>query len=378
MQGGAGYWLPQGISVVEMPEQDRCTSWTDVEDDILWELVAMRGRNWTSVATELTDKLAERNMPKPQHSVNADACRGRYDRLRQERGAADDEPDSIQQPQRRIRQPQGRPPKDKVWDAVRGKWVDDPARQNCDICKLAKGICRKKGQPGHLPRPSGTSASGGGAKTGSPTSRRIPQPQGRPPKGKVWDSARGRWIDAQSKRAANTMQPSRCHFDSQVEQLNKLKTDCQAQVAQLVAERGGSEASHLKDISCRYLVPVGFSQDTADRWLKGQIASHPKIEQAMKNFIGDRTKTTPDFPGASSLVDGLGLAAKEAAAQAELRTKRKRYDEERAAIKRRYDEQLAAIEQRWEEDAAGSEHKLQKIRDLRKEAKDLVARAASV
>jgi hypothetical protein len=74
-------------------------------------------------------------------------------------------------------------------------------------------------------------------------------------------------------------------------------------------------------------------------------------------------------------VDGLdlGLAAKEVAAQAELRTKRKRYDEEQAAIKRRYDEETAANEQRWKEDEAGSSRKLQKIRDLRKDAEDLAA-----
>jgi hypothetical protein len=409
---GTGFWLPeQGVSAMEEPDRDRDvnrrSNWTDVEDGILWELVGMIGRKWADVAAELTAKLAERNMPEPQHSVNADACRGRYDRLRRERGAADDEPASIPQPQ-------GRPPKDKVWDSVRGKWIDGPTHQTCLKCKLGKGKCRKKGHPGHLPGPSGTSASGGGATAADPTPHHVPQPQGRPPKGKVWDSVRGRWIDAQLNRK---VQPPRgqspvggtqstrngaatsphisganghknmgrnaqnqAYFEAQVDQLIKLKTDFEAQVDQFVAERGGSKASHLKDISCRYLVPVGFSENTADRWLKGAIASQPLIEQAVKRFIDDRTKTTPEFSSghgrvAGPSVDGLdlGLAAKEVAAQAELRTKRKRYDEEQAAIKRRYDEETAANEQRWKEDEAGSSRKLQKIRDLRKDAEDLAA-----
>ncbi|KAJ1636774.1 hypothetical protein T492DRAFT_861112 [Pavlovales sp. CCMP2436] len=71
------------------------------------------------------------------------------------------------------KQPRGRPPMGKIWDAAAGSWERDPAHVPKPKAAKAKESPRKKNlEPGH-----------------------SPQPRGRPILGKVWNAATAAWDD---------------------------------------------------------------------------------------------------------------------------------------------------------------------------------------
>ena len=300
------------------PTADRRGSWTEEEDNILWELVDEIGRRWETVATQLGGKLDELGLDAAQHSMSGDACRRRYDLLRKKEGGGDEPPAGIPQPQ-------GRPPNGKVWDRVNGEWIDDAATQD-----------------------------------------QAPV-----------------WVREDRQYNAETDGPY---------VLTQLQKDFEAHVDKITAERGGFKTMRMKQISNEILVPLGLSECTAYNWLKGTMKSQPKIEEAVQKYLDNQTKKTP-VPNAtghrvSSAATGSGrsasaggggsdasggggggggdgqdpLVAKLAAEQAELGVKRKRYDEERATL-----------EQRWKEDEAESKRKQKKIRDVITRKKEATA-----
>lgn len=295
---GRDFWLPVGVGSTKDSEPERRGGWTALEDDMLWELVETHRRNWVVVAAALTDNLRERNLPEPQHLVNGDACRGRYDLLQKKQcDDNSDEPAGIPQPS-------GRPPKDKVWDSIHGEWVDDPALQDdtartCPTCKKGKGICSKKNQPGHLSGPLDAFASAGTAAAGRSAGTHT-RPQGRAPKGKVWDDVRGKWI-----------------------------------------------------------------VDTA-RAVQRTISKKPPQKQ--KPFGGRQSTRNNVIDGAACQLTQLDAKLK--AAQTEFHTKRKRFDEDKAALDQRYAEETAALGRCWSKDKAEAEREIKKLRDLKREAED--------
>ncbi|KAG8462476.1 hypothetical protein KFE25_010301 [Diacronema lutheri] len=110
-------------------------------------------------------------------------------------------------------QPRGRPPKGKLWDADAGQWYDDPLyvpEPKAPKAPKAVGGSGSSGAAGFAAVPAAagagsTCADGAGAgdawppppatKARAGESGQLPQPRGRPPKGKVWDPVLGSWVD---------------------------------------------------------------------------------------------------------------------------------------------------------------------------------------
>ena len=93
--------------------------------------------------------------------------------------------------------PRGRPPKGQTWDAATGEWSGG------GVAKPAKTIAKKPKKPAVAkPKKPKKAAVEKAAVPGSP------QPRGRPPAGKKWDSVKGEWVEGKGVPRAIAKKPA--------------------------------------------------------------------------------------------------------------------------------------------------------------------------